>query len=242
MKKFFSLLLTLVLFSTVFAGCENRRDAENSANASDGNSSASVSSVIEESSEAESKSESSASEESSEAESEKENYMNGFQCESFEYVNTGKLRFIGIDAYRTGDDWDALWERSSEFLPQLESMLDEYGAFVSYPSSLMHSGGKDVGVEEHFLAGYFFKADTPVPEGYDYYDIEAEVLGYGIYTTDNFPGDLESVYVMARDKILNDGYLIPYPQGYCHAEVYTDGRDFEGSLRIGYMFPTNRSR
>lgn len=241
MKKVLLLLLIFVLCLTFFVGCDNGNYQVSSSNAPDYNVSAENSSA-EESSEAESKSESSASEESSETESEKENHMNGFQCESYEYVNTGKLRFIGIDAYRTGDDWDALWERSSEFLPQLESMLDEYGAFVSYPSSLMHSGGKDVGVEEHFLAGYFFKADTPVPEGYDYYDIEAEILGYGIYTTDNFPGDMESVYVMARDKILNDGYLIPYPQGYCHAEVYTDGRDFEGALRIGYMFPTNRSR
>ena len=166
--------------------------------------------------------------------------MKEFQCESFEYVNTGKLRFIGIDAYCKCDDWNAHWERSLELLPQLEAMLDEYGAFVTYPSALIHSGGKEVGIEEHFLAGYFFKQGTPVPEGYDYFDIDAEVLGYGIYTTDDFPGDMESVYVMARDKILNDGFLIPYPQGYCHAEIYTDGRDFEGALRIGYMFPTNR--
>lgn len=239
MKKVLSLLLTLFLCLTVCVGCDNGNDTEKSANSSSENVSADTSSE-EESTQAESESESSVAEESSDAVSEEENSVKGFQCESYEYVNTGKLRFIGIDAYRTGDDWDALWDRSSEFLPQLEAMLEEYGAFVSYPSSLMHSGGKEVGVEEHFLAGYFFKEGTPVPEGYDYFDIDASVLGYGIYTTEEFPGDMESVYVMARDKILIDGYFIPYPQGYCHAEIYTDGRDFEGSLRIGYMFPTNR--
>lgn len=50
-------------------------------------------------------------------------------------------------------------------------MYDMYGAFVPYPCSLIHSGGKEVGVEEHFLAGYFFKAGTSVPEEYCHAEI-----------------------------------------------------------------------
>ncbi len=166
--------------------------------------------------------------------------MNPYKCESFEYIKTGKLRFIGIDAWRTGDDWGEMWDIRREELAPLAELAREYGAFTPYPCSLIHSGDKDVGEEEHFLPGYFFKPDTPVPDGYDYYDINAEVMGYGIYTADEFPGEMETVYVMARDKILSDGLLIPYPEGYCHAEIYTNGRFLPGAFRIGYMFPTNK--
>lgn len=30
-------------------------------------------------------------------------------CEKFEYRQLGKLRFIGINAWRTGEEWDVLW-------------------------------------------------------------------------------------------------------------------------------------
>ncbi len=159
------------------------------------------------------------------------------KSESFIYRNTGKMRFIGIDAWRTGDDWGGLWERSSDFLPRLEALKAEYATEVSEAASLIHSGGKEVGVEEHFLAGYFFKEGTPVPEGFDFYDIETARVGYAVYVSDNIGEDMESAYAQTRDRILGDGYLVPYPQGYWHAEIYTDGRPRDGEYRFGYMFP-----
>ncbi len=42
---------------------------------------------------------------------------------------------------------------------------------MPYPCSLIHSGDKDVGEEEHFLPGYFFGPDTPMPE-----DLSKQVL------------------------------------------------------------------
>ncbi len=113
--------------------------------------------------------------------------MNPYKCESFEYIKTGNLRFIGIDAWRTGDDWGEMWDIRRKELAPLAELAKEHGAFTPYPCSLIHSGDNDAGEEEHFLPGYFFKPDTPVPEGYDYYDIKAEVVGYGIYTADEFP-------------------------------------------------------
>ena len=159
------------------------------------------------------------------------------KTESFAYRNEGKMRFIGIDAWRTGEDWGGLWERTGDFMPELEKLRKRYAAGISEPCSLMHAGGKAVGVEEHFLAGYFFKADTPVPEGYDYFDVETTCVGYGVYVTQDIGEDMENAYSMTRDRILGDGYLVPYPQGYWHAEVYTNGRPHEGEYRFGYVFP-----
>ena len=159
------------------------------------------------------------------------------KTESFNYLNQGKMRFIGIDAWRTGDDWGGLWERTEDFMPVLDTLMKDYSVGILEPCSLLHSGGKDVGIEEHFLAGYFFKADTPVPDGYDFYDVETERVGYAVYVTDNIGIDMENAYAMTRDKILDDGHLVPYPQGYWHAEVYTNGRPHDGEYRFGYMFP-----
>ncbi len=159
------------------------------------------------------------------------------KTESFNYLNQGKMRFIGIDAWRTGDDWGGLWERTEDFMPVLDTLMKDYSVGILEPCSLLHSGGKDVGIEEHFLAGYFFKADTPVPDGYDFYDVKTERVGYAVYVTDNIGVDMENAYAMTRDRILGDGHLVPYPQGYWHAEVYTNGRPHDGEYRFGYMFP-----
>ena len=157
--------------------------------------------------------------------------------ESFEYLSMGKVRFIGIDAWRTGEDWGALWARAEEFMPVLDALMAYYAIDVTQRCSLIHSGGFEVGVEEHFIAGRFFKAGTPVPEGYDYYDVLTERAGYAVYSSRDFNMDIEPAYTLTRDKILGDGLLVPYPQGYWHAEVYTDGRPHEGYYRFGYMFP-----
>ena len=60
---------------------------------------------------------------------------NTIKTESFEYRTIGKMRFIGMDAWRTGDDWGGLWERSSDFLPQLEALKTEFAADIPEASS-----------------------------------------------------------------------------------------------------------
>ena len=157
--------------------------------------------------------------------------------ESFEYHAFGRMRFIGIDAWRTGEDWGDLWGRSAEFMPKLKELHEQFGADITESCSLIHSGAKEVGIEEHFLAGYFFRADTPVPEGYDYYDIETNWTGYACYISGSIAEEMEDAYVCTRDTILGDGFFVPYPKGYWHAEVYTNGRPHDGEYRFGYMFP-----
>ena len=165
-------------------------------------------------------------------------------CESFGYRALGKTRFIGIDAWRTGEEWDALWSRRGEFMPALESLAREYGTAITDDCSMMHHNGNEVDTENHYLAGRFFKAETPVPEGYDYYDVPTERAAYAVFTVNKYDGDIGLAYNFTRDRILGDGEKIPYPRAYWHAAVYTDGRpqgwhdsvQTEGDCRFGYMF------
>ena len=161
--------------------------------------------------------------------------------ESFEYIKLGKVRFIGIDAWRTGEDWVVLWDRNSEYMPALNALAAEYGTDITAPSSMMHHNGHEVDSENHFLAGRFFKADTPVPEGYDYYDVPTEYAGYAVYKGEAFDGDFWQAYELTRDHILSQGVLIPYPHTYWHAEIYPDGRSgaFGEKYHFGYMFSVN---
>jgi hypothetical protein len=157
-------------------------------------------------------------------------------CEKYEYYKLGKARFIGIDAWRTNEGWDALWARSGEFMPVLDELMSEYGTDIAFDCAMMHHNGNEVDSENHYLAGRFFKEGTPVPEGYDYYDVSTDHAAYAIYSINNFDGDIGLAYYYTRDKILSDGVKIPYPHAYWHASVYTDGRPKDGVFRFGYLF------
>lgn len=157
-------------------------------------------------------------------------------CENFEYCTLGKQRFIGIDAWRTNEGWDALWARSGEFMPVLDELLAEYSTDINCNCAMMHHNGNEVDSENHYLAGRFFKEGTPVPEGFDYYDVPTEKAAYAVYSTNKFDGDIGLAYYCMRDQILSDGVKIPYPHAYWHASVYTDGRPKDGAFRFGYLF------
>lgn len=65
--------------------------------------------------------------------------------------------FVGIDAWRTGEGWDALWARRGEFMSALDALIPEYGTEITYDCSMMHHNGNEVDTENHYLAGRFFK-------------------------------------------------------------------------------------
>jgi hypothetical protein len=135
------------------------------------------------------------------------------------------------------ENWEQLWERSGEYMPILDELAAQYGTDITVPCSMMHHNGHDVDSENHYLAGRFFKADTPVPDGYDYYDVPTEYAAYAVYTTDKYDGSLGAAYFATRDKALADGVGIPYPQAYWHTEVYTDGRPHNGVYRFFWTAP-----
>lgn len=155
--------------------------------------------------------------------------------ESFEYIEIGKVRFIGLELAKNPD---IHLSRPAESLPKLMPMLSEYGTEITALCHLEHHNGSEVNVDQCNMMGYFFKRDTPVPEGYSYYDVPTEHAAYAVYYSPNFDGNyFDAAYEFTRDQILGDNVHIPYPQAYWTAEVYTE--DFfsgSGAHRFGYLF------
>ncbi|MDR0948564.1 MAG: hypothetical protein LBM69_03490 [Lachnospiraceae bacterium] len=161
---------------------------------------------------------------------------------SFEYLNLPALRFIGVDANSRGGDWGNLWAEKREFLPALENMSDAICPQIPQLCGLQHSANGNVNVEDHLVVGYFFRADTPAPDGYDYMDFPALTVGFATFDHASLDDNVElRPYVITRDRILNDGKIIPYPIGYWSCEVYYDAAplfdDDSPAFKLGYMFP-----
>jgi len=165
-----------------------------------------------------------------------------FEPTSFEYLELPFLRFIGIDAWRTKEDWGALWQRKQEFLPQLEQLSDYISLEMPYLCGFQHSANGTVNVEDHLVIGHFFRKDMPVPDGYDFMDFASQTVGYAVF--DNVTLEHISrmqLYSITRDKILGDGKIVPYPEGYWHCEVYFKQAPlFDDDIppfSCGYLFP-----
>lgn len=156
-------------------------------------------------------------------------------CESFEYIDIGKVRFIGKDIAKYPGILDA---DPAESLSDLAAMLPECGTDITALCYLAHHYGGPVDDAYCGLLGYFCKAGTPVPDGYDFYDVPTEKAAYALYASPNFDGDyFGAAYDFTRDQVLADSVHIPYPQAYWTAEVFLEGR-FKGSgaHRFGYLF------
>jgi len=155
--------------------------------------------------------------------------------DSFEYTAIGKVRFIGLEFSKHPD---IHLSRPHESLPKLIPLLPEYGTAITAICHLEHHHGGDVNVNQCNMMGYFFKAGTLVPEGYDYYDVPTEHAAYAVYSSPNFDGDVfGAAYEFTRDQILGDGVCIPYPEAYWTAEVYPEGFfSGSGAFRFGYLF------
>ena len=155
--------------------------------------------------------------------------------DSFEYIQIGKVRFIGLEfAKNPGINLS----RPAESLPELIPILPKYGTEITALCHLEHHHGGEVNKNQCNMMGYFCKADTPVPEGYDYYDVPTEHAAYAVYYSSDFDGNyFDAGYEFTRDQILGDNVHIPYPAAYWIAEVYTDGFfSGSGAHRFGYLF------
>ena len=174
--------------------------------------------------------------------------QNGFNVDSFEYKKMPAMRFIGREANDHG---------SAEFRKELFDILDNLSDFnleFDYDVYFIHHYGLGVDVDDgHGFWGRFMKADTPVPEGFLYFDFIPNrdtnnfkagppYLSQFAYAT--FSGDIDAMhkvegydgnamYDVTRNIMLGEGVNIPYPDKYWTAEVFLDGYD---KYSTAYMF------
>ena len=171
--------------------------------------------------------------------------QSGFKVDSFEYKTMPAMRFIG----REGDEFADI-ETRKELFAILDTM-SEYKSDLDYDVLFMHHYGLCVDVGPwHGVWGRFMRADTPVLDGFLYFDFVAQNDGNAgppyisqfAYAT--FSGDMDAMhrregydgdamYDVTRNTMLGEGAGIPYPDKYWTAEVFLDGCD---KYSTAYMF------
>jgi len=174
-----------------------------------------------------------------------ERQQKGFKVDSFEYKKLSAMRFIG----REGDDLDNMEVRKKLF--RILDDMNEYKSDFAYDVLFMHHYGLGVDVGPwHGVWGRFMRAETPVPEGFLYFDFVPHNDGMAgppyisqfAYAT--FSGDMDAMhrhegydsdamYDVTRNIMLGQGVQIPYPDKYWTAEVFLDGCD---KYSTAYMF------
>ncbi len=175
----------------------------------------------------------------------------GFKVDSFEYKKMPAMRFIGRES-REGDGLDNIENRKKLF--HTLDVLNDYKTDFGYDVLFMHHYGRGVDVEPwHGFWGRFMKAETPVPEGFVYFDFVPHrdhnnfkagppFLSQFAYAT--FSGEMDAMhkregydsdamYDVTRNTMLGQGVNIPYPDKYWTAEVFLDGCD---KYSTAYMF------
>jgi AraC-like DNA-binding protein len=174
-----------------------------------------------------------------------ERQQKGFKVDSFEYKKMSAMRFIG----REGDDLNNMEVRKKLF-SALDAM-DEHKSDFDYDVLFMHHYGLGVDVGPwHGVWGRFMKADTPVPEGFLYFDFVphndgkagppfSSQFAYATFSGDNDAMhkregyDSDAMYDVTRNIILGQDVNIPYPDKYWTAEVFLDGCD---KYSTAYLF------
>ena len=124
--------------------------------------------------------------------------------ESLQFVPFGPYRFIGKSVYaRIGTEnsgliFGSLWQYSKTIFDKLDR-LDAYATAETDDAALLTSDKYD---EEKKLLGYtvgrFMRADTPVPEGLDYFDIPAMYVAKGLIS-----GEFDDM-IASADKLIMD--------------------------------------
>lgn len=165
----------------------------------------------------------------------------GFKVDNFEYIKMPAMRFIGRE-YDLKKDV----ELRKEVFHTLDAMT-EYQSDFDHDMLLMHHNGLGVDVEPwHGFWGRFMKADTPVPEGFLYFDFvphdddKAGPPFYSQFALATFSGDIaamhkqegydsDAMYDVTRNIILGQGVNIPYPDKYWTAEVFLEGFEQPGT-------------
>lgn len=171
--------------------------------------------------------------------------QSGFKVENYQYKTMPGIRFIGRESGTL-----ASREARAEMFRGLDA-ISGYRSGFDYDVLLMHHDGMYIDVEPlHSFWGRFMRTDTPVPEGFLYFDFipyhngKAGPPYISQFAFAEFSGDYEAMhkqegydrnamYDVTRNMMLSQGVTIPYPDKYWTAEVFLNGYDKGG---MAYMF------
>ena len=167
----------------------------------------------------------------------------GASIEHWEYRTLPAVRFIGIEIYWEHGYDGLLWETTRKKVSSVLDSMPDYVSGFDYDLTLTHHFGKKVEIEHcHVYIGRFMKADTPVPEGFVHWDFVPDdkitpyltfcsQLAFSVLVGDhdtlhNQEGfDVNALYDVTRNIILEQKVTIPYPEIYWTAEVQFDRAD-----------------
>ena len=166
------------------------------------------------------------------------------KLESLSYIDLPATRFIGMS--EDENEWpealiarEELWRRRGDFMPVLDAMT-EYATEITDMCDLTHNNNleHDENSREIYLVGKFMQAGTPVPEGFDYYDIPATKVGLCV-VRGGFDDMLDKGAGMIWDKIERGKYEVPYPDGWFFAQVYMEETVTDANVvsRMGFINP-----
>lgn len=144
-----------------------------------------------------------------------------------EFFNLPPLRMIGKEVshgYDCGNPVPELWEKClrEETLKILETLSPEIDYYIGWMGDY-NSETKQFA----YIAGYFMPANTPVPEGFQYRDLSACMVGMG-YINGRFENVFPRLHDMTVDGIQAHGYSPDYSQSWS-AEVYPKDLSFEAN-------------
>ncbi|MCL1887830.1 MAG: hypothetical protein FWF96_03035, partial [Kiritimatiellaeota bacterium] len=168
--------------------------------------------------------------------------------ESIRYIPLTASRFIGktviatgLPPHEAGQKYGEMWGRSGAFMPALDALFVEHGlAEISDPCALMHFNNLHFDEPDGFMryvVGKFFKADTPVPDGFDHWDMPATTVALAIVRGE-FEDMIGNAHKRTMEKLHTDGYEVIYPQNFFQAEVYVkENVPKEGVVsKLGFLF------
>ena len=162
----------------------------------------------------------------------------GATIEHWEYRSLPAVRFLGVEWFYGQEDWALTREKTTAALDKMPA----YTSGFDYDLTLSHHFCKRVEEERnHDFIGRFMKIGAPIPEGFVHWDfVPDDGLSPGSFcpqfafsvfsgnheTLHQHEGfDVNVLYDITRDIILEEKIAIPYPEMYWTAEVQFDRAD-----------------
>ncbi|MBS6475419.1 MAG: hypothetical protein KH354_05495 [Clostridiales bacterium] len=190
----------------------------------------------------------------------------GAVIEHWEYRKLPPVRFVGLEFFCGSDDWATTRQKVISVLDK----MPEYASGFDYDLTLTHHFGRPVDTERnHDYIGRFMKADSPVPDGFIYWDFVSDArntscltfcsqFAFSVFAGDHDAMhrhngfDVNALYDITRNIILEEKITIPYPEFYWTAEVQFDradgtvynpeglynGENKRNEVRCGWLFST----